>query len=186
MKKISLIILITITVSCQAQTYPLRTFTEIPENSYLKDTNNELPAYEGTWKGVWNNKIIYVTFKKLEHLYIDTFKAYRDILVAKFKVTDVSGMILFDNTNLPDTNTKIKGIGRFRKADDKYPFSYVDMDLCQRSGVILINFTDTTKTKLQWSYSQDENFIEPDCFYYNYAPQDYPQPLPKNIVLTKQ
>lgn len=60
------------------------------------------------------------------------------------------------------------------------------MDLCERSGDILINFTDSTKTKLQWIYSQDENFIESDCFYYNYAPQDYPQPLPNDIVLIKQ
>jgi len=185
-KNIILLILCIFALSCKAQTFPLRTYQELPENSYLKDTNNELPTYEGTWKGTWNNKIIYVTFKKLEHSYIDTFKAYRDVLIAKFKVTDLNGNILFDNNNLSDENAKIEGVGRFRKKDDKYGFTYVDQDLCNRSGIILINFTDSTKTKLQWSYSQDENFIEPDCFYYSYAPQNYPQPLPNNIVLIKQ
>jgi hypothetical protein len=63
MKKIFLFILFSVAISCTAQTYPLRTFTEIPENAYLKDTNNELATYEGTWKGTFNNKTIFITFK---------------------------------------------------------------------------------------------------------------------------
>ncbi|KNB62984.1 DUF6705 family protein [Chryseobacterium sp. Hurlbut01] len=185
MKNILLSLLIGITVSCNAQIYPLRTYQEIPENSYLKDTNNELPTYEGVWTATWNNKIIYVTLKKITYKYESYLKEYRDVLIGKFKVTDSNGVILFDNTNLSDNESKIVGTF-FRKSDNKYYLVYSDKDLCGRSGNILINFTDATKTKLQWQYSQDENFIEPDCFYYNYAPQDYPQPLPKNIVLTKQ
>jgi len=185
MKITFLLIFATISLSCNAQIYPLRTFTEVPENSYLKDTNNEFQYYEGTWKGNWNNKYIYIYINKIDYYYIDIFKTYRDILIARFKVTDLNGNILFDNTNLPNDQAKIKG-GKFRKTDDKYSLIYVDGDLCNRAGVIYINFTDPTKTKLQWSYSQSENFIEPDCFYYSYAPQDYPQPLPNNIILTKQ
>jgi hypothetical protein len=185
MKNIFLLVVIIISISCRSQIYPLRNFSDIPENSYEKDTNNELPAYEGTWKGSWNNKIIYVSIKKMTNKFDNTLKYYKDCLIAKFKVTDLNGLILFDNTNLADNQAKIEG-GGFRKVDNKYSLIYIDMDLCERSGTILINFTDSTKTKLQWSYSQDENFIEPDCFYYNYAPQDYPQPLPRNIILTKQ
>ena len=185
MKNISLILLVGFTLSCNAQVYPLRNFSDIPENSYEKDTNNELQNYEGIWKGEWNNKTIYITLKKITYKYDNTFKYYRDYLVAKFKVIDSNGVILFDNTSLSDDQSKIEG-GGFRKVDDKYSLIYIDMDLCERSGNILINFTDSTKTKLQWKYSQDENFIEPNCFYYSYAPQDYPQPLPKNIVLVKQ
>lgn len=51
MKKIFLIILFIVAVSCKSQTYSLRTFTDIPKNSYEKDTNNGLPQYEGSWKG---------------------------------------------------------------------------------------------------------------------------------------
>ncbi|MDQ0593813.1 hypothetical protein QFZ37_002182 [Chryseobacterium ginsenosidimutans] len=68
MKNIFLLLIIIASIGCKAQTYPLRTFTEIPENSYLKDTNNELPSYEGIWKGVWNNKTIYVTLKKIKEI----------------------------------------------------------------------------------------------------------------------
>lgn len=185
MKNIFLIILIIAKIGCKAQTYPLRTFTEIPENSYLKDTNNELPAYEGVWKGTWNNKIIYVTFKKLTNTYKSSLNQYRDFLIARFKVTDLNNAILFDNTNLTDDEVKIKG-GMFRKSDDKYGFTYVDGDLCLRSGDIFINFTDVTKTQLQWKYMQSENWINKDCFYHGWSSANVPQPLPENIILTKQ
>jgi hypothetical protein len=186
MKKIFyLTTMILITISCNAQTYPLRTFIDIPENSYLKDTNNELQYYGGTWKGEWNGKKIYLTFNKITNQYDDTFKYYRDFLVARFKVTDLNGSVLYDNTNLPDNNVKIQGL-KFRKLDDKYSFIYIDEDLCSRSGNILINFTDSTKTKLEWKYSQSENWINKDCFYHGWAQADVPQPLPNNIILTKQ
>lgn len=185
MKTIILLIVLISTISCKAQIYPLRTFTDVPENSYYKDTNNELQYYEGTWKGNWNNKIIYITFKKVDYIYISSIKEYRDMLIARFKVTDNNGLILFDNTNLSDNEVKIKGT-RFRKSDDKYGFIYLDWDLCERSGNIYINFTDATKTQLQWKYSQSENWISSDCWYYNTPIDQRPQPLPNNIILTKQ
>lgn len=175
-----------ISLSCKSQTYPLRTFTEIPENSYLKDTNNELSAYEGVWKGIWNNKTIYISINKVINKYDDTFKYYSDRLIARFKVTDLNNtLVLFDNTTLSDNEVKIDGL-RFRKSDDKYGLTYVDRDLCMRSGQIFINFTDTTKTKLQWRYSQSENWVDSSCFYHGWAAADKPQPLPFDIILTKQ
>ncbi|MEN5310350.1 DUF6705 family protein [Chryseobacterium cucumeris] len=185
MKNTFLLILLTIAITCKAQTYPLRNYIDLPENSYEKDTNNEFSLYIGTWKGNWSNKIIYVSLSKITNKYDDTFKYYRDFLIARFKVTDLNGNILFDNTNLPDDKTKIKGIG-FRKIDDKYSLIYIDRDLCMRSGTILLNFTDTTKTQLQWKYSQDENWISKDCFYDGWAQADVPQPLPNNIIMIKQ
>jgi len=175
-----------ISLSYKAQTYPLRTFTEISQNSYLKDTNNELPAYEGTWKGTWDNKVIYVTFNKITNKFKPSLNYYSDRLVARFKVTNINNTIVFfDNTNLSDENIKIDG-GRFRKSNDKYGLVYVDPDLCMRSGTILINFTDSTKTQLLWKYSQSENWLDSSCFYHGWAQADIPQPLPFDIILTKQ
>jgi len=185
MKNIFLLVLILITVSCKSQIYSLKSHVPTPENAYLKDIDNDLPHYEGVWKGTWDNKIIYVTFDKIIYKYIPSINQYYDMLIGRFKVTDLNGTILFDNSNVLDENVKIQGT-RFRKQDGKYSLIYIDMELCERSGKILINFTDSTKSQLRWSYSQDENFIEPDCFYYSWAPQDYPQPLPNNIILTKQ
>lgn len=96
---------------------------------------------------------------------------------------DNKGNILFDNTNSPDNDPKIFG-GKFRKVDDKYSLVYVDSDLCNTSGNIIINFTDATKTKLNWKLNLGSNMITTDCQYYNTTP--FPQALPKEIILTKQ
>ncbi|KAB1229800.1 DUF6705 family protein [Chryseobacterium viscerum] len=182
MKNIFLIILLNISVSCMAQIYPLRTFTDIPENAYEKDTNNEFKDYVGIWKGTWNNKTIFLTFKKITNQYDNVFKYYRDYLIVKFKVIDNNGNILFDNTNLADDKAKIYG-GGFKKIHDKYSLIYSDPDLCHTSGTININFMDSSKTKLDWKYFYRNEVVTVDCPYYN---TEIPQPLPKEIVLTKQ
>lgn len=182
------ILFITTILSCKAQTYPLRTYgVNFPKNSYVADTNNELPQYEGIWKANWNNKTIFITFKKIK-LYLNHSignEYYKDILIAKFKVLDNNGNILFNNTTLADDKAKIEG-GGFKKSDDKYLMSYIDNDLCGITGYITINFTDSTKTKLQWVYSKDTNWIDTDCFYYDKPASERPDPLPYNIIFNKQ
>ncbi|MFP7655337.1 DUF6705 family protein [Chryseobacterium proteolyticum] len=166
---------------------PLRTFTEVPEDAcyYLKDTNNELPAYEGTWKGTWNNRTILITFKKVTKNYNTTLKYFKDYLIAKFIVKDNNGTVLFDNINLVDYNAKIYGSG-FRKIDNKYSLIYIDPDLCDITGSVRINFTDASKTKLEWKYFQDPDLVETSCFYHGLPESQRPDPLPKNVVLIKQ
>jgi len=179
-----LLLIIFSTLLCKAQTYPLRTYgISIPTNAYLKDTNNELPSYEGTWKGVWDGKIIYLNIKRLNYNYNTTLKFYADVLIAKFKVTDASNNILFDNLNIDDSLAKITGF-RFRKSNGKYLMGYVDNDICGLNGFIEINFTDNSKTKLAWKFNEGSNLITKDCPYYN-SPE-FPQPLPRELVLIKQ
>jgi len=185
MKNILLVFLFIFAFFCRAQTYPLRTFTDLPENSYEKDTNNELSQYEGTWKGTWSNKTIFITLKKITNKYDDVFKYYRDYLIGKFIVKDLNGNILFDNTNLSDDNAKIAG-GGFRKTDDKYSLIYIDPDLCHTTGSARISFTDATKTNLEWKYSQDFNLIDNTCFFHGLPQSERPEPLPMSIILTKQ
>ena len=186
MKQIILFILFTFTISCQAQTYPLRTYgIEYPPNSYIKDTNNELVEYEGTWKGTWNNKTVYIYLKKIKkhftHLANNPY--YKDILIGKFKVIDSNGLILFDNTNLLDDNAKIEG-SNFRKVDNKYSLIYLEPEMCGMTGRGYINFTDTTKTKLNWKLPYGWDIITESCPYYNATVA--PEPLPYEIILTKQ
>ncbi|MCP2038804.1 DUF6705 family protein [Chryseobacterium sp. HSC-36S06] len=186
MKNIFLFIALALTISCKSQTvYPLRTFTELPPNSYLKDTNNELTQYEGVWKGTWNNKTIFITIKKIVNIYDNVLMYQKDFLIAKFKVIDANGNVRFDNTALPDNKAKITG-GKFRKKDDKYSFSYIDRDLCGITGYIMVNFTDSSKTKLQWVYSKDNDWVDSDCFYWGKPASERPDPLPHSIILTKQ
>ncbi len=184
MKNIFLFLLLTATISCNAQTiYPLRTFTEIPDNAYLKDTNNELIQYVGTWKGTWEGKTLFVTFKKITNKYDEDLGYYKDQLIGRFKVIDANGFVRYDNTSLPDNLVKIIG-GKFRKLDDKYSLIYIDRDLCNTSGNIWLSFTTPTKTELNWELYFGSNMINESCEYYNTNP--FPSALPKQITLTKQ
>ncbi|MDY3528279.1 hypothetical protein PG593_00615 [Riemerella anatipestifer] len=186
MKQYILIITLLMTWFCKSQTYTLRTYgINFPKDSYVKDTQNELPAYEGTWKGTWDGKTILITFKKIKYYTsaLGNSAYYIDILVGKFKVIDQNNKVLFDNTNIADTEARIKG-GKFRKKDGRYSLRYRDKDVCDINGFITIYFTDHTKSRLQWNFYEGSNLITPDCPYYNAAV--FPQPLPKDLVLVKQ
>ena len=89
MKKIFLFIAFAVIISCKSQTYPLRTYgIDYPKDSYVKDINNELQSYEGMWKGSWNNKTFFISFKKIKYYksFLDSRSYYADILVGKFKI----------------------------------------------------------------------------------------------------
>lgn len=185
MKNTFVILLFLFTVSCKSQTYPLRTYTNVPDNSYLKDIPNELQDYTGTWKTTWNNKTIYLNISKVTNRYREGLYVYIDYLIIKFKVIDINNNILFDNMNLPGDKAKIEGVN-FKGGENKYLLGYGDSDLCGKWGFVSINFTDQTKTQLKWVYSEQENWLEPNCFYYGLPQAQRPEPLPYDAIFTKQ
>ncbi|WET47660.1 hypothetical protein PYS58_13840 [Chryseobacterium indologenes] len=85
-------------LSCRAQQiYPLKTdYTEVPQNSYLKDSNNELDSFIGIWKGSFKGNLItlFVT-KETQRLFNENQnKYYKDILSIKYVVKNSSGIVL--------------------------------------------------------------------------------------------
>ncbi|MGO4710690.1 DUF6705 family protein [Chryseobacterium sp. 2TAF14] len=172
-------------LSC-AQVYPLNTYAEVPNNAYIKDINNELVPYEGIWKGTWNSKTIFISLKKIKKQfnYNDNKDYYRDLLVGKFKVLDSSGNILFDNTNLPNDDTKINGLRFLTQPNIRYKLYYFDNDICGMTGDIYISFLNGNFNQLNWKFIDTTDIITSSCPYYNSNP--FPEPLPANIVLTKQ
>lgn len=190
MKNIFLLLLLTI--SCRSYTQqtivPIRTYTDIPENAgyYVKDTNDELQAFVGTWRGTWNNKTLLITFSKIINKYDTSFKYNRDYIVGKFKTLDSTGNILFDNTSLSDNDAKIEGIG-FQNITDNYIMSYTDNDLCGLGGTVYITFANANKTQVNISFQQRSQVIDSRCYFHGWQAADRPKPLPKSdIILTKQ
>ena len=188
----NILLLLLLTISCKSYTQqtivPLRTYTDIPENAgyYMKDTNNELQAFEGTWKGIWNGKSIFITFKKITNKYNPVMKYNADIIIGKFRTLDNNGNILFDNTLTSDEDAKIEGTG-FQNTTNKYLLFYVDQEICGITGDMEVFFVNTAKTQLSFSYHQDPMIIDTDCYFHGWPQADRPEPLPKiNIVLTKQ
>ncbi|MBT2620742.1 hypothetical protein [Chryseobacterium sp. ISL-6] len=113
--KILLIAGIFIVFSCKAQNLPLNTaLSNIPNNVYVKDTNNELTPYIGNYKANYGGKEITLFITKQENKLIDygDQKFYRDALIVKYIVKNSSGTILQDtknnNTDIDFYSTKIK------------------------------------------------------------------------------
>ncbi|MGG5207456.1 DUF6705 family protein [Chryseobacterium sp. MIQD13] len=169
-----------------AQVYPLNTNTDVPNDAYIKDVNNELIPYEGIWKGTWDNKTFFLSLNRVKKYmnHKENNPYYKDILAGRFKVLDSSGNILYDNTSLPDQDTKIEGARFLSIPYKRYSLFYIDSDICNISGNILINFINTSNTELNWKFIDTTDIIDSSCQYYNANP--FPQPLPKNIILIKQ
>lgn len=188
MKKTFLTLFLPGVFFCEAQQIlPLTTRSnEIPLNSYIKDTENQLPDFEGTWKGNWNDKTLTIIFKKAK--YYDTLSQkdpyYRDMLFGKFQVKGSDGKILFDNLSLEGKYSKIQGLQI--TPSGRYELIYIDSDLCNKVGTILISFTDTEKKELELRYKDYPQNIDSKCFYYGKSADQQPEPLPKKINLTKQ
>ena len=83
--------------SCKAQSpiVPLDTrIHETPDGSYLKDLNNELNKFVGTWKYENGNTSLILTFKKVNQRYNGEW--YEDILVGEYKYV-VNGVEIFNS-----------------------------------------------------------------------------------------
>ncbi|ANF51849.1 hypothetical protein A0O34_15610 [Chryseobacterium glaciei] len=188
MKKLFLFILLGGTFFCNAQeVLPLTSMNnELPLNAYIKDIDNQLPAFEGKWEGISNNKTFTIVFKKVK--YYDTLAQknpyYKDMLWGKFQVKDLNGKTLFDNLSLEDNYSKIQGM-RIHPSG-KYELIYIDPDLCNKVGLIMIGFTDSSKKELKFKYKDYPQSLDSSCFYYGKPIDQQPDPLPKEIILTKQ
>ncbi|MFN1216088.1 DUF6705 family protein [Chryseobacterium kwangjuense] len=188
MKKIYTALSLGIVLFCKSQQiFPLATKSnELPANSYIKDIDNQLPAFEGEWKGNWNNKTLIIIFKKFKNY--DTISQknpyYIDLLYGRFQVRETNGKILFDNLLDQDTNSKIQGL--FITVNGNYQLLYMDPDLCNKVGLVTIGFTESSKTELKLRYKDYPQNLDSKCFYYGKPADQHPEPLPKEIILTKQ
>ncbi|WP_294308144.1 hypothetical protein [uncultured Chryseobacterium sp.] len=98
-----MIIIFFIIISCKGQQYPLNTnYEEVPNNSYLKDTNNELNPYIGTYKANFegNEITLYVTKELYKFFNLYSKKYYQDVLSIKYIVKNSSGNVLQDTKNM--------------------------------------------------------------------------------------
>ncbi|WP_267406871.1 MULTISPECIES: DUF6705 family protein [unclassified Chryseobacterium] len=102
MKKIIYIIAIIISVFYKAQqVYPLNTdFDNVPPNSYLKDINNELNPFSGTYKANYQGKEItlFITMETMK--FLQSLNVYQDILSVKYIIKNQNGVVLQDTQNM--------------------------------------------------------------------------------------
>jgi len=167
MKKIFLLgFLILSAISCKAQTIvpvekaiDYRRAGGIPENTYLKDVNNLLAKYVGTWKGSYGGKnyTLYITKTTSRFETITS-----DELLIRYLITSSSGTILEDTRSLPDASTSIFG-SYFGKDLAVYALNFAGKNsMCGDAGTVFIRIKNTAKTLMSFGFEPDKIMIAGD------------------------
>ncbi|WP_329806299.1 DUF6705 family protein [Flavobacterium facile] len=182
-------LLITLNANCQVTTtVPISSY-DYPNGAYLKDFNDELTYWEGTWEGTINNKKYTFVFTKfIQHLKGDanSHYYYRDEILGKYKVVDLTtNQILYDNlfaTNYDDY--LILGLA-IRNGD--FIFNFEDVaSKCYNSIEFHLQKINGQTNQVKYGYFRFLDYQNWDCT--NYSNQaSIPMFLPQQeLILTKQ
>ncbi|MPS75208.1 MAG: hypothetical protein E2590_18985 [Chryseobacterium sp.] len=185
--KYLLSILTFLTISCNAQTVSLESFAQCsatsncPDYNYIKDINNSLNKYVGTWKGIYNGKTYELQFKKI--LYED-FGIKSDLLKGRMRIKDSNGNITYDTFNeSDDAKTKFSGFG-FQSNLKYYMMHFVGNSsfACAEQGHVYLRINPETPNIMSIIMHQDADIVWGEC------PSNYQPTIPYNtsISLTKQ
>ncbi|MDY0091020.1 MAG: hypothetical protein RBR78_11725 [Flavobacteriaceae bacterium] len=99
------------------------------KGDYIKDINNQLDPYVGTWKYIGTDKILTLKLTRVNEFLLkapnnspNAYYGYFDEIVLTYKLEDNSGNIIFDSTNLPNVTQHTDGYGGFLngKEDSNY------------------------------------------------------------------
>ena len=177
-------------VSCQVtKTLPLETLSfETPNGAYLKDLDNKFPFWVDTWEGTVNNKkytFTFVLFAKHLRTSPNGDYYYKDLVVGKLKVTDLStNAVLHDESSFTNYDSFIiKGIiilgNRF------YFGQYDKENHCYNNVNFMLEKDPNNPNQITYKGFSYDEYEYRDCPYANY--QDIPMFLPKvDLVLTRQ
>ena len=168
-----------------AQTLPLNTsLNDIPANAHLKDLNNELAPYVGTYKANFQDKEVTLYITKVEDkLEKSSQKNYfLDALVIKYVVKNSSGTILQDTqfNNVP--KIELYSIGT-RPYNNSVILFYSGTNCRIGWGKVILK--KISSSKISWEYRPNDIILDdatcPLGTYINiYLPET------KDLIFTKQ
>lgn len=189
MKNILIAITIILFTTCKAQIFPLGTSPgDIPDNAYIKDTNNDFDKYVGLWAGTWNGKTIFLELRKVKYFYDDDNPYYIDKIVGERKVITSNGQTEVDRiSNFDEVHPEFRGVSKSLKNSGKYRLTFYPKDMC---GVYvpleIVNLTNTTMTLQRPTLMQGK--VKDGCVHSAYLQQhgEFPINFPKDVILTKQ
>ncbi|MFY7814721.1 MAG: DUF6705 family protein [Chryseobacterium taeanense] len=179
-------LLITNFISCKAQqVYPLNAdYEEIPQNSYLKDLNNELTPYVGVYKANFNGKetTLYITKQEQKLEKTGQKNYYMDALVIKYIIKSSTGVILQDTKNNNYPNIELYSIGT-TPAQNTVNFIYTGTNCHVGWGDIYLKKINATQ--ISWEYRPDDISSTSQSCPNNLDTTIY-LPETKDLIFTKQ
>ncbi|RCU42509.1 hypothetical protein DQ356_09275 [Chryseobacterium lacus] len=173
-------------LSCRAQTLPINTdIDEIPQGAYLKDLNNELTPYIGTYKTAYQGKEITLYITKQENKLEKSTKKtyYMDALIIKYIVKNIStGIILQDTYNLSLPHIELYSYWTL-PYKNSVVFLYSGTNCRVGWGDIILK--KLNPTQISWDYKPNSRVLRdgdcpgnPDLTVY--------LPVTKDLIFTKQ
>lgn len=189
-KLIKIFSLFLFTLNSNCQTLPLNSMDEPNNGGYLKDLDNKLPFWVGTWKGVAENKEYTFEFNIFLHqqknFSIERYY-YVDELVGKFKVVDlVTNNILYNDlmvTNFEDYKISLLSYNQY----NGYSFLFNDDELhCDNLIEFQLIKNPSNPNQINYvNFSYSEFIPTLDCPYSNR--DDIPMFLPKvDLILVRE
>ncbi len=178
-------IMLIISLSCKAQIIAVEDFPDynkdLEDGAYIKDINNVLDKYTGTWAGHQNDTIYQFVVDKYTDI-DERLKYTHDRLIIKYKITNSDGEVIEDTTNLPDESTLVM-FGRYLSKQGQYVLYYQGSNSdCGQNGDVFLSVLDRNSNKMNLSLSVDGE-VWFDC---TTGPAEQVLPTGKGIILTKQ
>ncbi|WP_404986861.1 DUF6705 family protein [Chryseobacterium sp. M5] len=183
----SIIIIALFNISCMAQTVSLETMAQCSNNpetcpnaTYVKDVNNLLNKYVGTWIGTLNGKNYEFNFAKKEN----TGEVIKwDFLVGRLKITNSNGIIEFDNFNKTDAELEKRFGGHNFQSDLKvYIMQFFGGKLnCIDYGYSYLRIKPETPNSMSILFLPSNDIVTEDCSNFLTT-----LPSEKLIYLTRQ
>ncbi|PTT75995.1 MULTISPECIES: DUF6705 family protein [unclassified Chryseobacterium] len=167
--RLFILTLFLIFVSCKAQVIgTLEQFEECEMRSnhddgcpdlenitYVKDTNNRLNQFVGTWKGNYNSKQYEIKLeKKINYKSEPTDGLSWDMIIGRIKISDNSGNVVYTSMNKPDNDTYFWGYN-FQKRS--YAMHFVGNYDCLESGDVFIETRLNNPNEMTLVYFQDKD-----------------------------
>lgn len=172
-------------ISCKAQTLPLNTaLLDIPNGAYIKDTNNELAPYIGTYKANFNGSetTLYITKEENKVQKRSTKQFYRDALVIKYIVRNSSGTALQDTQN---NNLDIASIFSIGTEPIENTITFVYRGTHCNVGFGEIKLKKINSTQISWQYRPNDIVTTADKCPPTLDTKIY-LPETKDLIFTKQ
>lgn len=172
-------------ISCKAQQFPLNTdIDDVPNYSYLKDLNNELSPYIGTYKANYEGNEIYLYITKQDQKLNEILskKFYQDVLIVKFIIKNSLGQVLQDTQNGITSLNGIHSIGT--KPNLGQVILYYKGTNCGVGwGKIVLKKLNATQ--ISWLYGGNHSMIDDQSCPGNPDVTVY-LPDEENLIFTKQ
>jgi|SRR5690606_21891201 len=190
MKKLIILIIICAGIQqglSQSPVYPWNTeWDAVEDNAYIKDTQNQLLPYTGTWVYTNGNKKVTIKLQRIMYYYTSGKKHFMDKIAGRYKVENGS-TVVFSDWDLNFASANLSGV---RIYENKLYGSYFDAGNCRILSDVKIWLDPNNPNKMymeselqgKMPFVQDED----ECPQWRNPGFGENPTIPRSIVLYKQ